>query len=368
MSQIPKVAIIGGGLSGLSHSLLLTQQGIAHCLYESSPILGGRAREIFQRDGIFLDNGQHMISSRYSATKKILNLVNPYWRNDCHHFYPWHIKTSNGKPYLLGGCENSLNLREIFSLIPFIFNPKSLERADCDQSLYNKFLLPFCLSVFALPPSKVPLEILRLSLRQFFISPKLYLPLVSLSELIINPLERYLKQHGLSQIHLSEPLLKIESLQNGKSQLTFKKTQCIYDKVIFALPPTSLQKVFPFLPTVNQKVISTLYLKNEHKTKGVEVMISPVSGAEWKITTENKITYISSGDRKSKLCEQNHFTEPALKEVTMKRAVTDISCPNLPLLKKKITRLPYLFLGDWNHDFWPCTLEAATSTGLKYSS
>jgi squalene-hopene/tetraprenyl-beta-curcumene cyclase len=54
-----RVAVVGGGLAGLSAALHLKEAGINVDLFERSRLLGGRATS-FEIDGVEVDNGQHV--------------------------------------------------------------------------------------------------------------------------------------------------------------------------------------------------------------------------------------------------------------------------------------------------------------------
>ncbi|MFN8575272.1 MAG: FAD-dependent oxidoreductase [Candidatus Sericytochromatia bacterium] len=68
--KINKVAIIGGGLAGLSSAILLAKSGIKVSLFEKSNTLGGRARTT-DDDGIMFNLGAHALYNAGEA-KKIL--------------------------------------------------------------------------------------------------------------------------------------------------------------------------------------------------------------------------------------------------------------------------------------------------------
>src|SRR5256885_16583914 len=55
----PRVAIVGGGLAGITAALDCVAGGAEVSLLEVRPRLGGAAYS-FQRDGLNLDNGQHV--------------------------------------------------------------------------------------------------------------------------------------------------------------------------------------------------------------------------------------------------------------------------------------------------------------------
>jgi squalene-associated FAD-dependent desaturase len=68
------VAVIGGGWAGCAAAVTLARAGIPVKLFESAPVLGGRARRVL-RAGLPLDNGQHLLLGAYGQTLAMLALV-----------------------------------------------------------------------------------------------------------------------------------------------------------------------------------------------------------------------------------------------------------------------------------------------------
>ncbi|GBG12977.1 uncharacterized protein NMK_0514 [Novimethylophilus kurashikiensis] len=69
-----KVAVIGGGWSGLAAAVELAHAGVSVTVFEAAPNLGGRARG-FSRNGLQLDNGQHILLGAYRQTLQLLRKV-----------------------------------------------------------------------------------------------------------------------------------------------------------------------------------------------------------------------------------------------------------------------------------------------------
>jgi squalene-associated FAD-dependent desaturase len=66
-----RVAIVGGGLAGISAALDCARRGAAVCLFESRGRLGGAAYS-FTREGILADNGQHVFLRCCTAYRELL--------------------------------------------------------------------------------------------------------------------------------------------------------------------------------------------------------------------------------------------------------------------------------------------------------
>jgi squalene-associated FAD-dependent desaturase len=65
------VAIVGGGLAGITTALALQETGIRTTIYEARPRLGG-ATHSFTRGGLTVDNGQHIFLKCCSAYRGLL--------------------------------------------------------------------------------------------------------------------------------------------------------------------------------------------------------------------------------------------------------------------------------------------------------
>lgn len=65
------VAIVGGGLAGITTALALQETGVRATIYEARPRLGG-ATHSFSRGGLTVDNGQHIFLKCCSAYRGLL--------------------------------------------------------------------------------------------------------------------------------------------------------------------------------------------------------------------------------------------------------------------------------------------------------
>lgn len=357
MPHNPKIAIIGAGISGLVYSLQLSKLGIEHDIYESSPHLGGRAREIYHTGQTFIDNGQHMLSGSYSSLTSLLDEIHPIWKEFCHSIYPWQIYNSDQSRYILGRSELSLSLLDLATIIKMSLSIKILESNLSNNRIYKKFLMPFCLSVFALRPEQVPQKTLQIFIKKFLLDPRLYLPTISLSQLLINPLAKAIQAKKMGRF-IHQRVTQVLS-KNHVHQVYIKNKSTHYQNIVFALPPTSLIKIFPWLPTVNQKNITTLYTNNHRSYAKPKLTLSSLDNIEWEILLSDKKVYIGSGHEDLSIASLIKKDEEILKEVKMKSAVTDISCPQLTKLQQEIDKLPFTFIGDWALPNWPCTIESA---------
>jgi len=70
-SPLPSVAVIGGGLAGITAAIALAEAGAAVTLLEARPRLGG-ATCSFSRDGLTIDTGQHIYLGCCTAYRDLL--------------------------------------------------------------------------------------------------------------------------------------------------------------------------------------------------------------------------------------------------------------------------------------------------------
>ncbi len=68
-----RVAVIGGGLCGLTCAIRLGEKGVDVDLFESAPSCGGRTRSFFETAiGEWVDNGPHLLLGAYRHTRRLL--------------------------------------------------------------------------------------------------------------------------------------------------------------------------------------------------------------------------------------------------------------------------------------------------------
>lgn len=84
-SQKKKVAIIGGGLSGLSCAKYLVDAGHEPTIYEARDVLGGKVSAWQDEDGDWIETGLHIFFGAYP------NVMNMFAELDIHDRLQWKI-------------------------------------------------------------------------------------------------------------------------------------------------------------------------------------------------------------------------------------------------------------------------------------
>ena len=69
-----RIAIVGGGWSGLAAAVTLAGAGRLVTVFEAAAVLGGRARRV-DLDGVAVDNGQHILLGAYRRALALLDAV-----------------------------------------------------------------------------------------------------------------------------------------------------------------------------------------------------------------------------------------------------------------------------------------------------
>ncbi len=71
--QSKRVAVVGGGVAGMTAALRLAESGYHVDLFESAPALGGRTKSFYDEEvDEWVDNGPHAMVGAYHATLKLL--------------------------------------------------------------------------------------------------------------------------------------------------------------------------------------------------------------------------------------------------------------------------------------------------------
>ena len=305
MAKQTHVAVIGGGMAGLSAAAMLSEKSIQTTLFEAGSQLGGRARSVaveYNGQVVQLDNGQHILSGAYQKTLELLskvgisheqafmrlplmlNIKNPKGKNI--------FKLDASGPFLASHlvsflrCQG-LSLAERLSVIRFMLRQKRANfQIDMDESL-NIFLLkqaqspqvvkllwePLCLSALNTPPLKASSKVFLNVLRDTFSGEKsnsdLLLPRTDLSKILSQPIARYIreKQNQILTNH------RIKAIKVGKEGYTVatKNERFEFSHVIIATSPLRLQGIVSGLPklknvadtteTYDYQPIATVYLQ-----------------------------------------------------------------------------------------------------------
>ncbi len=281
-----KVAIMGGGVSGIAAAIHLGEQGFTPFLYEARSYLGGRAHSLTDApSGLTLDNTQHIAMGCYhhflhlcqslgvsDKWEKQPTLNVPYvspgsrWSSLRARSLPapWHLLTG-----LLGFSE--LSVKDKFAILKFGIAlrwqkppPASMTAAQWLESMsqtpgsIRALWEPFCIAALNETLNTGSARLLHATLRQSLFGSKedstILTARVGLSDVFIPELDRYLKAIGGSW----EPHSKITKLETDGSRMlaweTSRGQRIEADLFISAVPWTALRGLLPEGDALRAKV------------------------------------------------------------------------------------------------------------------
>lgn len=296
-----RYAVIGAGWAGCASAMELARAGHAVTLFEAARTLGGRARKV-EREGLVLDNGQHILLGAYTETLRLLKLTGqdprtlilnlplqmrypvdsggmdflaPRWPAPLH--LAWALLRAQGLQRA-----DKLSLMRFSSAMRWmgwqLYNDCSvselLERFDQTGRLTKLMWRPLCLAALNTPPERASARVFINVLRDSLGASKrsasdMLLPKTDLSSLFPDAAARYVAQHG-GTVQMG---IKVETLTpqaNGRWQIGGAES---YDGVVIATPSTQaatllqglqderssavVEKLLAFTP----EAISTCYLQ-----------------------------------------------------------------------------------------------------------
>lgn len=420
----PKVAIVGGGVAGLSAAVTLAQAGVIVTVFEASAQLGGRARGITYK-GLTLDNGQHILLGAYRETLSLLTLTGGAGASllrlplslrvtDLQHKTTLLLETASNLPaplHLLFGLlsakglssqdkwfairmmlwmkQHSFQLREDQSLLVFLSQQKQT------HTLIQKLWEPLCLAALNTPlqiaSAQVFLNVLRDSFNQKTHDSDLLLAATDLTSLISTPFANYIAAHS-GEVLLNRQVKHITQQPNGYRISTTSQSMD-FSHLIVACGPHQLSQIACDLPMLHGQLdhftyqpITTVYLQYEahiQLAKPMQGMVNSVS--QWVF------------DR-GQLCGQHGLlavvisahapfeqTQQALADCVHQELLTLMPNIKQPLWHKVITEKRATFscesnlnrpsnqtmyqdlyiAGDYTAGDYPATIEGAVRSGIN---
>jgi hydroxysqualene dehydroxylase len=416
---LKKVAIIGGGLAGLSAATKLAEAGIDVTLFEAAPQLGGRARSVVWK-GQRLDNGQHILLGAYQQTLKLMASVDVDEKNvllrlplalNMHESFILKAKNLPAPLHLLFGLLSAkgLSWAERFAAIRFFVWLKAIRfKLSQDKPLLDLLIQkkqptklikwlwePLSLAALNTPvataSAQTYLNVLRDSFNQNKKDSDLLLPKVDLSTLFSEPLAEYIKKNG-GKIGLSSAVSHIEQTANGFSLNIANKESTTFSHVVIATSPHHVHPIISQLDIAryaafDYQPIYTVYIQYPSYIKLPNVMIGFTQGlTQWAFDRgqlcdqDGLIAVVISAEGAHQILSQQALAESVIDELRVafpylpnpqwhkviaeKRAT--FACNSGLKRPKQRTQIANLFLaGDYTEGDYPATIEGAIRSGLS---
>ncbi|CAN4271675.1 COG2907 Predicted NAD/FAD-binding protein [Methylophilaceae bacterium] len=281
------IAIIGGGMAGLSAATALAEEGIKTTLYEAAPHFGGRARSVaieFNSQTFQVDNGQHILLGAYKETLKLLdkvgvdeksaftrlplalNMLSAHnkqgFKLDCANFLPHPINQLFG--FLL--CQG-ISFSERISTILFMVKLKKISYLLTEDEPLNDFLLkngqshhlinmlwePLCLAALNTPiesaSGKIFLNVLGDAFNHQKTDSDFLIPKLDLSQILSTPIARYLQAKEVNLL-TNKRIRSIKPSKNG-FEVSTRLESVEFSHVIIATTAKKLKEMTVNLPKLD---------------------------------------------------------------------------------------------------------------------
>jgi squalene-associated FAD-dependent desaturase len=418
------IAIIGGGVAGLSAAVTLAGKNIKVTVFETHSQLGGRAKGI-QYQGLILDNGQHILLGAYRETLRLLAQTQaPLHKSiqrlpliltvfDLKNQSHFELKVPAYLPAPLHILAGLLSARGItlsdkwYALRMMAWMKWHAFRLPQDESLAT-FLVshhqtnalvqllwePLCLAALNTPiqqaSAQVFLNVLRDSFNQQTHDADVLLAKTDLTTLISTPWAEYVSKQG-GHILTGTTVKTIQPNADGYMLMT-QEEETLFSHVIIAAGPHQLKHLAKRLPLLDvatkqftYQPITTVYLQYDTSTRLPQPMLGMVNcTSQWVFDRgqvcgqDGLLAVVISAHAdldmdQTALAEMIHaeLTQiiPQLgkplwhKVVTEKRAT--FSCDANLVRPTNQTAYPNLYLaGDYTAGDYPATIEGAVRSGI----
>ncbi|MDA0237615.1 MAG: hydroxysqualene dehydroxylase HpnE [Proteobacteria bacterium] len=416
------VAIIGAGWAGLSAGVTLVDAGVPTTLFESSHVLGGRARQITINEQI-IDNGIHLLSGAYTATLALLSQIQiPLEPLDIdrqpfkYSYGPLRINTPR-LPFpakqLLGFLfARGLNLTDKLAALKFLQLIKAeklavrpfesvqnlLLRHQQTDTLIELLWNPICISALNIQCERGCASVFTNVISDALLGPKgssdMLFPKSDLTSLFASRAGRYIEKHeGILRLGY-----RAKITQGKNNELTIKDSNESFSHIVVATSPHNVRNVFEESSMIRSSLnlidqftyepIYTVYHQYKKNTSTNDRMIGLNSPyAHWVfdrgITHQDLglIGVIISGSglhqnltneqlasKSANVLNDNFgFGTPLWSQVLAEKRATFSCTPGLKRPTQITDKNGIILAGDYTYQRYPATLEAAVRSGMKAS-
>lgn len=410
-----KVAVIGAGWSGLAAAVAAAEQGAQVTLFEAGRVAGGRARGVAARGGFsFLDNGQHLLIADYAAVFGWLQRLGVdvdamfarkpmrWYMADGLRFQAvgWLPKPLNVLAGLLRSPsfrlpEKAALLKHLAALrwwqwrqLPDQSVAQFLAQHHVSARWREEFWQPIVWGALNTPLEDASLRVLMNVLTDGSGS-DLCLTTRDLGEVVVEPALQKFAQLG-GNVMTETRVGRLSLTENG-----ILVNQQAFDRVIIAVAPYHLAALLPenSAPDIQAAIqdwryhaITTVYLRYATAPKLPAMMTGLAYGtAQWlidrhRLNGSNEIAAVISvseqhGSLKTEdwvarvhadvLSVAPNVGEPLESQViTEKRATIASSVQRRIPSQQQLNQAGIFLAGDYWHERYPATLEAAVLSGL----
>ena len=415
MKSIPKVHIIGAGLSGLACAIYLTDSNYEIHLYDSASNAGGRCRS-FHDDVLncVIDNGNHLMLSGNKSVYDYLEktgakceltgpdrAIFPFvdlqtgkkWTVDIDEGrWPWWLLSTKKRP-------PSMNAWDVLNILKLITAGKRSSLGDIfdtESQVFRQFWEPLAVGVLNTPAELGSAKLLASVFRETFgrggTACKPRMVKTGLSETFVQPALNFLRQHNFT-FRPHSRLRKISNDGVSVTDLHFVDTHLRVleeDKVVLALPPYAVNTLIKGIKAPSQSYpIVNAHFIIDHDTNPIEEsgLLGIVGGtAHWIFFKKNVLSATVSAaddlthqqsDQIANMIWQDirraingiQKETPELYRIVKERRATFAQTPDqLNFRAGTNCEFENMYLaGDWIDTGLPATIEGSIRSGILAS-
>ena len=281
------IVVIGGGWAGCAAAVEIAQSGRRVALHEAAPTLGGRARGVV-RDGLPLDNGEHLLLGAYVETLRLAAIVRDErvsspWRDGALTINPFSQSVDNAfalrmrqlpAPFgLLAGLLGARGLTWSQRLATIRWFARLRSRGftcdgdatvaqlieDLPAKVRDELWAPLCVAALNTPPAQASARVFMNVLREAFggaaDAAKMIVPRNGLANAFPDAAARWLREHG-HDVHVAS---RLRVVATDEPRLHASTGEMRADAAIVAVGPHQFAAAFePSLVARDARVAAAL--------------------------------------------------------------------------------------------------------------
>jgi len=421
-----RVAVVGGGWSGLACAVELADAGRAVTVFEAGAIPGGRARRVEDHSGAF-DNGQHLLLGAYHETLAMIHRVQPEARADSLYVRSSLALAGPGR-FLLRAprlpaplhtlvallAAQDCTLRERLAVLQAFVRWQRCHW-QCARNVTVETLLrdqpprmiarlwqPLCIAALNTPPRTASAQIFLNVLRAAFAGSRadsdLIVPIVDLSRLFPEPAARHVAGRG-GAVRLRAAVRRVAADSVGWVVESIAGTRERFDRIVVATGASqacallegvaAADPIRALLQAYRYEPITTVYLEFAQSSR-VDGAFRQLGGApgQWVFAQPTaqggtRLAVVISTDGphrrqahadlidavlaqlRTHLPAKAFEIDPLHARVITERRATHASTPDRRHPKAGRIAAGLYLAGDHTDDEYPATLEAAVRAGRR---